>query len=406
MLRPYHPSNQSSEAGVEPGSLLRRLREDPQEAIDRVAGDIGGRRATSLGEAQAAAYFDGRMRRAGLRVSADAFRSPTGRGWDGLALALVALIGVPLYYWLPLPALALALLNLALAASGLLRHGQPLLASRRPSQNVVATRAITSVPRWRVVLLAALDSPPATGRIARVLDAGARPLIGRTAACALIGLLAALALLRVPLDVGRLLWYLQTLPAAYLLFTAGLDVWAARALASPGAANHAGALAALLASADALNGLQQTELWAIGLGATGTGAGVADLLRRYPFEPAQTLFVGVESIGAGRLSYVTRAGIAPQRPADPHLLRLVAQADAADPLIDAEPRPYRAEPVLTHSLSRAGLRAITIIGLDSDGQPARRGSPLDTPDRIDPQMLDRAIRLIVGLVKQIDSTSS
>ena len=90
MQRPYRPTNVTgaSEAGLQPGSLLRRLREEPRDAINRIAGEIGARRATSLGEAQAAAYLDGRLRRAGLRVSAEGFRAPAGIGWDGVALAL------------------------------------------------------------------------------------------------------------------------------------------------------------------------------------------------------------------------------------------------------------------------------------------------------------------------------
>ncbi len=141
-----------SGSGVQSGSLLRRLREDPQDTIVRIAGEIGARRATSLGEAQAAAYIDGRMRRAGMRVSVDAFRAPVGRAWDGLLIALAALVGVALYRWLPLPSLFLALWNVGLAAVLLWRPTAPLLGRRRPSQNVIATRALNSPPRWRVVL--------------------------------------------------------------------------------------------------------------------------------------------------------------------------------------------------------------------------------------------------------------
>jgi hypothetical protein len=119
-----------------------------------------------------------------------------------------------------------------------------------------------------------------------------------------------------------------------------------------------------------------------------------------------TLFIGIESIGAGRVSYVTRAGIMPQQPGDPLLLRLVAAADADDPLIDAEPRPYASEPTLVHGLQRTGRRTLTIIGLDVNGGPIYRGSMADTTEHVDDHTLDRAIRLIVGLVKKIDSTSS
>jgi len=222
------------------------------------------------------------------------------------------------------------------------------------------------------------------------------------------GAIVALALLAFfgPLEVRRMLWYAQFVPAAYLVILAALEAWQLRAPATAGAANHAGALAAMLESADTLNALTQTELWAVALGASNSGAGLADLLRRYPFDPQMTLFIGLETIGSGLLSYVTREGRLPQRSADALLVRLVTDTDAADPLINVEPRPYYSEPTLQYALHRGRYRTLTIIGLDADGNPAQRGSPTDIPDRIDPTMIDRAVRLIVGLVKQLDTTSS
>jgi hypothetical protein len=404
MHMPYRPANQSSPpaSSPQPSSLLRRLREAPQDAINRIAGDIGPRRATSLGEAQAAAYLDGRLRRAGLRVSADAFRAPAGMAWDGVVLALLAAVSVILYYWAPLPSFALSLGNFAIAVVALRRSSNPFLARKQSSQNVIATRALEAPPRWRVVLLAPLDTPPATPQIARRLSAGMRPLFGRVIACGVIVVLALLAFFG-PLEVRRLFWYAQFAAVAYLLTLAALAAWQLRAPATAGAANHAGALAALLESADTLNTLTQTELWAVALGATDSGAGLADLLRRYPFDPQMTLFIGLESIGSGLLSYVTREGRLPQRPADALLLRLVAETDAADPLINIEPRPYYSEPTLQYGLHHGHYRSLTIIGLDADGSPAQRGSPIDTPDQIDAEMVDRAVRLIVGVVKSIDT---
>ena len=406
MQRPFRPADQPMlpGSGVQSGSLLRRLREDPHDAIVRIAGEIGVRRATSLGEAQAAAYIDGRMRRAGMRVSVDAFRAPVGLAWDGLLIGLAALVGVVLYRWLPLPSLFLALWNVGLAAVMLWRPAAPLLRRRRPSQNVIATRALNSSPRWRVVLLAALDAPPASGRLTRLLATGQRPLFARLLASGLIALLGFGALFG-PIELRRLLWYVQFLPTGYLLLLCAFELRLAFAPATPGAVNHAGALAALLHSADMLGGLQQTELWAVALGSSDSGAGLDDLLRRYPFDRDQTLFVGIESLGGGRLSYVTRAGALLRQPADPELLHLVAAADASDTLINAEPRPYASEPVLAHALGRAGRRAITIIGLDADGRPAQRGSLADSPDFVDAAALDRGIRLIVELVKRVDESA-
>jgi len=380
------------------------LREDPLDAVVRIAGEIGPRLPTSLGEARAAAYLDGRLRRAGLRVSADPFRAPQSGGADGLLLALPALVSVLLYYRLPLPSLFLAFWGLATTATLLWRPGVVLLVRRRPSQNVIATRAADTTPRRRVVLLAPLDSPPAMAPLVRLLVDDVRPQLGRIAAYALLALLALVALPNsMPFEVRRALWYGQFVPTIYLLLLAGLELWQLRAPATPGAANHAGALAVLLASAEELTVLERTELWAVGLGATSSGAGLADFLRRYPFDRDMTLFVGIEGIDAGNLCYVTREGILRECPADTELLQLAAAADAADPLINAEPRPYRRERTIAARLRRRDQRALTITCLGADGETPNRGSAGDTPATIDPQILDRAMRLIVGLVRQIDA---
>ena len=385
---------------LRPGQHLRRLREYPLDAVNRIAGEIGPRRATSLSEAQAAAYLDGRLRRAGLRVSVDPFRAPSGISADGLLLALLALISVALYYWFPLPSLFLALWSVAIAGVMLRQPGMPLLTRRRLSQNVIATRATTQAPRWRVVLLAPLDSPPAMGWLTRLLGDDIRPLVGRVVACGLLTLFALIGLL----DVRRVWWYAQMLPAAYLLLLAILELWMLRAPTTPGAVNHAGALAVLLASAEELNTLQQTELWVIALGATNSGAGLADLLRRYPFDSAVTLFIGIEGIGHGALSYVTREGLLRKHMVDPLLLQLVAAVDAHDPLINAEPHLSGRERTIVRPLQRAGRRALTITCLEANGEVPYRGSPEDTSEVVDGPTLERAVRLVAGLVRKIDAT--
>jgi hypothetical protein len=257
-----------------------------------------------------------------------------------------------------------------------------------------------------VVLLAPLDSPPAMEKLVRLLADDVRAPVGRIAAFGLLVLFAILAMsTSEPLEIRRAWWYAQFVPTGYLLLLALLEVRMFRLPATPGAVSHGGALAVLLASAEELSALQRTELWAVALGATSSGAGLEDFLRRYPFDREMTLFIGIESIGAGALSYVTREGAPRMRPADPWLLQLADAADAADPLIDAEPRPYRRELTISGRLLRAGQRALTIACLGTDGTPPYYGSPGDTPAVIDDQVLDRAMRLVVGLVRQIDTAT-
>jgi hypothetical protein len=377
---------------------LRRLREDPLNVIAQVAGAIGPRRPTSLAEARAAAYVDGQLRRAGLSVAADAFTLRPPPGWDGTAIALVALLSAVVIYWLPVLAFAGMAICFAWAAWRLARPGPPLLARRRESQNVLGTRAQPSA-RHRVVLLAPLDSPPTLGRYGRLFADGLRAHAGRVIAC---GLLLSLGLAGA-LFVGREWWYAMFAPALYLLGLAALDAITMRRPASPGAVSHAGALATLIAAAEELTDLQHIELWLVGLGAAECGAGLRDLLRRYPFERATTLFIELRSLGSGSLCHVTRAGLLPEIPADPLLLRCAAAADAADPLINAEPRPYRATPTIAAALGRAGWRALTVTCLDADGQAPYRATAADVPEVADEDTLNRAARLVAGLVRQIDA---
>ncbi len=384
------------------GQSLRRLRIEPLDTVTRLTEYERG--TTSLGEAQAAAYLDGRFRLAGLRVSADTFQVGRATGVDGLILALPAIVSMVMYYRLPYPSLFLAIWGLAISIVLLRRPGMVLVAQRRQSQNVVATRAanVNGRPRRRVVLLAALDAPPVLPALVRLLCDDLRLQIGRVVAYALLTLFSILAMIG-PFEVRLAWWYAQFLPTAYLCLLAGLEFWLARAPTSPGAANYAGALAALLASAEELVNLERTELWAVALGASTSGTGLADFLRRYPFDRDMTLFVGLEGIGVGNLCYVTREGLFHQHAAHPHLLQMAIAADTADPLINAEPRPYRR--ILTNigHLRRSGRTGLSIVCLGANGETPNRATLADQPETLDPQLIERTTRLLVGLVRRIDS---
>lgn len=376
------------------------------EGVQRLAGEIGPRRATTLAEAQAAAYLDGRLRRSGLRVSVDSFQVIESIGVEGILLTMCAITSVALYYWLPLPSLALSLWCLLIALVGLRAGYLPLLARKRFSQNVIATRAATHPPRWRVVLMTPLDSPPTAGRLVRILACGWRMWLCRLVACGVLVLFTLIGLweLQHSLQNAYRWWYAQIIPTISLIIQAILEIRVRRAPATAGAINHAGGLATLLAVAEETTSLDCTELWVVMLGATTTQAGISDLLRRYPFDPQQTLFIGVEGIGGGTLSYLTKQGMLPAKDADPLLLQLAAQVDSADPFINAEPRARTGENTLVESLARAGFRTLTIICLDSEGHTPYYGSLADTPDIVQAPILERTVRLISGLIRKIETT--
>ena len=379
----------------------RRLRDDPIDTVVHLVDTMGPRGATALGEAQAAAYFNGRLRRAGLDVSAEVFRTRLAPGWDAVAIAGISLVGIMLGGWLPLPALLLFV-----AASGwawwlVAREARPLLGRERESQNVIGIRAIGSTTaRWRLVVLAPLDSPPA-------INTFMQPLAVRPRATVVIAL-AAMALLgcgAVWWYTGRVgWWYAQWLPLVLVWLLAGAQLMVLRARPSPGAAHHAGALAVLLSAVEELVAMERVEVWAVGVGAaTRSSDGMADLLRRYPFEQESTLFVSLEGLGSGTLCFLTREGMLREHVADPLLLQLVTAADKADPLVDVEPRPLRSHTLLGHALHHAGRRVLTITCLNEDGSMPNAGSMRDVPATIDAPTMERAVRLVVGIVQQLDT---
>lgn len=405
-------------ANSEPGRLsgdvavqahgYRRLREDPYTAVQRIAGEIGPRAATSVAEAKAAAYLDSRLRRAGLLLSADTFRVGA-RGRDGLILGALGLAAAILWHWQPIPSLLLALWSVGLAAS-LARPGRASLfpAGGRSSQNVVATRASAGRARWRVVLLAPLDSPPVLGRLERGLLSLPVLRYGRVAACTLLfalGLVGMLAPLGLPAGLARAAGFAQLAPAAYLLLSAAVEALAGRRAHSPGAVSHAGALAALLAAAEVTESLQGIELWAVGLGATSLGAGMADLLRRYPFDPEATLFVCLEGVGGGSPCFVSGGDAPGARGADPLLLS-VAHAVGAEPHHEAGPRIFRGGWTQAGLLRAAGLRTLAITSLDADGRVPRQGSADDSAEAVDPALLEHTAQLVSEIVRRLDATSA
>jgi hypothetical protein len=369
----------------------RLVRNEAHGVLEHLLAQVGPRRATSREEATAAAYINGRLRGAGLKVSTDRITSARQRSVVPPLLALLAIAAALISFWMPLLSLCAALCILCLLLVDSLVAPLPILAPRRESQNIIATRAVQGsggmlprAPRWRVILLAPLDSLPFEGGLRTLASNHRGALLARLAAVAAITAITAWLTF-----YGPTLWLLQLIPVAYLLIYIVIYLLPARTATRDGAA---GALAALFEAAHQLHNLQTVELWAVALGSTTTdNSGLHNLIVRYPFPRERTLFIDLAAITSGQLSYSTREGGLRLRPADPLLLRMAAAADAADPAIDAEPRPYYTDGSLAAPLLAAGYRVLTL-----------RTHPRPSDTSIEPQALERTARLVVGIVRQLE----
>lgn len=384
---------------------IRPPRDAIRDSLDHLLRVIGDRPATSVAEAQAAAYVDAQLRRAGLSVAVRAFRAPRRPAMVYALLSWLGLTAALLAGSLPIMAITLALIALALTIGDALRSFLPPLAPMRESQYVAAVRPCRQdedlppqPPRWHIVLLAALDTPTDCGLLRPLCGTRRTAVLGRSIALALVLVLALVGLF----DRRPFWWYAQLAPALYLVLTV-LPPTAQRR--PEDAAARSGALAAALTAGERLNELRSVEVWIVGLGATANSSGLRELLHHYPFPRDRTLFVGVEQIANGHLVYATREGVLQAHAADPLLLKVAAAADAADPLINAEPRPYHDAPTLVTPLHRQGYRTLTLLTLPATISDRSNAQHPQQQSLIDRQTVDQATRLLVGLTEQLDRTT-
>jgi len=371
------------------------------ETVRALAEEIGPRPPTSAAEAQAAAYVNARMRQAGLDVDVQTFRAVSTCSLPyGLLCLLSAL--TPLLYSFSRPA-ALALSLLALAGFVLESLSFPAVSSWLPrgkSQNVVGTRPAAREPRQHLVILAHLDSSRAALFFHPRLAGGFRRLF----------LVAVAAMASLPLWVGLgwglgtpWLWYAQMLPAAYLglglLSILHREIFMRHV---PGANDDASGVAVLVRLAEELDNLQHTDLWFVATGCEESGQhGVRSFLQHYPFPRANTFVLNLDSLGQGELSVVVQEGMLWKHRADSFLLSLASQADAADIGIDADPRTFHTINTDAQVALVRRFRTLTLMALE-DGRLPHWHWTTDRLENVQPELLERAARLAVGIARRLD----
>jgi hypothetical protein len=379
--------------------------EEQLAAIQFLTKEIGPRPATSAAEARAAAYVNSRLRQAGLEVDVQLFRTvPTESIPRGLIY--LAMAAAPFVYLYSRPA-ALAVAIAALVVFVAEQLAIPVLSSWLPggkSQNVVGTRPAAQEGRQHLVVMAHIDS----GR-ANLLY---HPRIAGSQRRLYTVLFIVMLMLPILIGLGwatgeAWVWYAQLVPAGcltlaflLLLHQEIIMPW------TPGANDNASGIAVLLRLAEELQGLQHTTLWLVGTGSKEAGLhGARSFLQHYPFPRENTYIVNVDTVGRGQLGTIVWEGPLFARRADPALVELAGQSESGDITIDADPLVYHLTATDAQVALARGFRAMSILALEN-GRPAFRHWPNDTFENIQPELLDRATRLVVGIARRLDRRSA
>jgi hypothetical protein len=399
--------------------------DDGSHRVRHLTTSIGPRRATSLEEARAAAYVDGRLRRAGMKVSADPFLASASPPPTAPLLSLAGILAALLVGWVVIPSLFLSLWLIVLTLFELAGFSLPMpLFRSRDSQNTVGTRASEKRPRWRVVLLAPLDTPPPMQVGGSCVRQQQAMLIVRLIAAVSLAILALVFLgqqehlLPASLSPGGLnIEGVLPLGQGVVVVLLLVSLLPRRPRRNP-ALGGAGGLAVLQAIAEQIPSTRSVELWGVGVGSSTTGSyGVRDLLNRYPFPRAETLFLTLECIDHGVPVCVSHEGAFRQWRADPLLLDLASRAQATIPAGDTaiQIRPYPAATTLALPLHRRGYRTLAILTDDvpsptSPASPAARSANRQNPEpsgeSVSPTAIEHTVQLVVSIIRQLDDANT
>ena len=314
------------------------------------------------------------------------------------------------------PAIGFALVLLAAASAYLdLNTRFYLLRSlffRRASQNVVSPGGRPDAP-GRLILVAHYDAAR-TGfvfsrgtKLAKRLSERGRLALGPFRIFFWGGLVPLLPIIGAQMAGADAQWLsaLQAIPTILLIVSVFLMIDIALSAIVPGAYDNASGVAAVLSAAEELGSdpLENLDVWVLLAGSEESLCeGMRSFVRdhRDELDKERTIFLNVDSVSHGEVTYEVSEGPVVSYPLDPQLVEL-AEALGEDPRFDARPLRY---PLLDDALPAQlrGFRAITIRTTE-DGLPAPwYHTEADTPDRVDAAALTRATAFVVGLSRLVD----
>ena len=170
-----------------------------------------------------------------------------------------------------------------------------------------------------------------------------------------------------------------------------------------GANNNASGVAALCALADRLKveAPEHTDVWLVAVGNSyGATEGTRRALEGIPSDKSNTYILNLQGVGCGKLHYLTKEGILQLHPAREPMLSTAAELAQRFQIEDGISRGL---PSPAHIATVEGYAAVTVAGLEDNGQPAFAWSPEDRHQEIDPWSIQRSADYAYAIIQSLDS---
>ena len=377
--------------------------------IHSLAVDIGARGSTTDGERRGAEYCRNVFSGLGLQPVMETFTSGRSIFLPHLYASILYLVsfglfavGSPLVRWIA------ALLSLLTLAEELLELGfqdniYRWFMPKGGSQNVQAVVAPAGEYRQDLVLIGHIDTQrtPLIFSTARWVNVYKN---FTTVAFVLFALQGIIYLLGAILGLGWV-WYPSILSAICALVLAAICIQADATPFTAGANDNASSVAMVLALAEELsrNPLQHTRVTCLCSGCEEIEHfGAITFFKNHRSELRNPKGLVFELLGCAGPGWLTREGIIIPFHSDPQLRQMVEKISDSHPDWGAYPVKISGGISEMADCVRAKVPAITIFGLEKNGDAPYWHQVGDTYDKIDRQVLRKTHALTWELIQEID----
>lgn len=378
----------------------------PMEEIERLVG-FEGRWPGTDAERRAAHHLEGRLQALGRDADIEPTSVFPNYPVTHAAHAVIGIVGSVLSVYEPV--LGLALVAFAtLSAFGDLTGTLYLvrrLTGRRASQNVTSTEG---GDKPGVVILTAHYDAARTGLVFSRRAVERRAVVGKLIRRGVgpfepffwsLVVILVCTILRLAGFEGTGFTVIQFIPTVVLIVSVPLLVDIALSDVVPGANDNASGVATVLRLAERYSGrLEHFDLWVVFPGAEeGLLLGMREWMRVHKRElnRERTVFLNVDIAGNGTVRWMTKEGLVAAMRYHPTLVRFCEEIGDGRGMVSRN---------ATDALVArgAGYAAITITSRNALDYAPNWHQPTDTPDRIDPDSLDRTYDFCCALVERLD----
>jgi len=143
------------------------------------------------------------------------------------------------------------------------------------------------------------------------------------------------------------------------------------------------------------------EVWFVATGAEEVGTfGMQAFIKEYAEDLKGALIINIDGVASGKLHWITAEGMARTYRSTPRLMS-TAKRVARELELPVSAKRYKGLSTdATPALAR-GFKAMSVMAFDINGRIPNWHWKTDTADTVEPEMLDRTIEFVTGLVREL-----